>query len=365
MSLARPTVTVVDSPRVEPKLGEAQLLFEEARQRRRRRWFIGLVLFVVVSLAVALLVSLASGSPRHSAPPHVGLPRWTPPQGKTQAAPALFVAGDGKGGIGVYSTANGVLIRTISPQGPGGPDEQVELSRNRQSVFFVQPTGPCSGNILNGPVSGSSAPAVVISDPQTLALSPSPNPTSRDLAWVGVTCGPTGSTTSSTLYITNLATGLRSDLGAFSGQHSDDAISWNSDGTRLAVESGTTVAMFDTNRSSPRNVGLLDVTSGCTLTSPTFLSQRSQLAVIQTCYGTARTAGTSQVLVFNVVTGKPVAIVASAPQGTTFQGLSVDASGQHILLGVVTDFPLGAHNMQLESGHLVAVGGNAPTDAQW
>ncbi len=198
----------------------------------------GWCFLVVVSLAVALLVSLESGAPRHSAPPHDGLPRWTPPQENPQAAPALFVAGDGKGGIGVYSTANGALIRTISPQGPGGPDQQVVLSRNRQSVFFTQPTGPCSGNILNGPVSGSSAPAVVISDPQTLALSPSPGPTSRELAWVGVTCGPTGSTPSSTLYITNLATGVRSDLGAFSGQHSDDEISWNSDGTRLAVESG-------------------------------------------------------------------------------------------------------------------------------
>lgn len=358
-------MTVTDSPATEISDLEAHSLFEEARRRRRRRWFIGLVLLVVVSLAVALFVFLDSGAPRPSAPPHDGLPRWTPPQGKTQAAPALFVTGDGKGGIGVYSTANGALIRTISPRGPGGPDQQVELSRNRQSVFFTQPTGPCSGNILNGPVSGSRAPAVVISDPQTLALSPSPSPTSRELAWVGVTCGPTGSTTSSTLYITNLATGVRSDLGAFSGQHSDDAISWNSDGTRLAVESGTTVAMFDTNLPSPRNVGLLDGTSGCTLTSPIFLSHRRQLAVIRTCYGTARTVGTSQVLVFSVVTGKPVAILASAPQGTTFQGLSVDVSGQHVLLGVVTNLPPGAHNMQLESGHLVAVGGSAPTDAQW
>src|ERR1700722_6441682 len=365
MPIARPTVTIVDSSRVEPKLDETQFLFEEARQRRKRRWFIGGVLVVVVSLPVALLVSRASGVPRHHVLPHAGLPIWTPRQGKTQAAPTLFVAGDGNGGIGVYSTANGVLIRTISPQGPGGPDQQVELSRNRQSVYFVQPTGPCSGNILSGPVSGSSAPAVVVSVPRTLALSPSPSPTSRDLAWVGVTCGPTGSTTNSTLYITNLATGLRSDLGAFSGQHSDDAISWNSDGTRLAVESGTSVAIFDTSRSSPRKVGFLDPTSGCTLSSPTFFSPGSDLALIQTCYRTARTAGASQVLVFNIVTGKPVAIVAAAPRGTTFQGLSIDASGQHILLGVVTDFPVGAQIKQLESGRLVAVGGNAPTDAEW
>ena len=78
------------------------------------------------------------------------------------------------------------------------------------------------------------------------------------------------------------------------------------------------MATFDTNQSSPRNVVLLDVTSGCTLRSPTFLSQPNHLAVIRTCYGTTRTPGTSQVLVFNVFTGKPVAIVASALPGTTF-----------------------------------------------
>lgn len=355
----------VDQPLTDSSAAAARALFEEARRLRRRRWFIGLIVFLLVSVAVALFVSFNTGAPGHGATSRGGLPRWTPAQGNPRAVPALFVAGDGKGGIGAYSIANGALIRTISPQGPGGPDQQVEMSRNRQSVFFTQPTGPCSGNILKAPVSGSSAPASVISDPQTLALSPSPSPTSMDLAWVGVTCGPTGSTTSSTLYIANLATGVRSDLGAFSGQNSDDAISWNSNGTRLAVETGTTVATFDTNRSSPRDVLLLDVTSGCNLRSPTFLSQPNQLAAIRTCYATTRTPGTSQVLVFNVLTGKPVAIVASAPPGTTFQGLSVDASGQHVLLGVVTNFPPGAHNKQLERGHLVAVGGSAPTGAQW
>ena len=357
--------TNVGQPLADSSAVAAQALFEEARRLRRRRWFIGLIVFLAVSVAVALFVSFNTGAPGHSAASRGGLARWTPPQGKLKAVPALFVSGDGKGGIGAYSTANGALVRTISPQGSGGPDQQVEMSPDRQSVFFTQPTGPCSGAILKAPVSGSSAPTAVISDPQTLALSPSPSPTSMDLAWVGVTCGPTGSTTSSTLYITNLATGVRSDLGAFSGQNSDDAISWNSNGTRLAVETGTTVATFDSSQSPPRNPALLDVTSGCTLRSPTFLSQPNQLAVIRTCYGTTRTPGTSQVVMVNVFTGKPVAMVASAPPGATFQGLSVDASGQHVLFGVVTNFPPGAHNKQLQRGRLEAIGGNAPTGAQW
>jgi hypothetical protein len=359
-------MTITDSPVTEVSELEAQLLFEEARRRRHRRWLIGTVLVVALALAAALLLSFDSGTPRSRPQPRMGSPRWTPPQGSPHDAPALFVAGDGNGGVGVYSTVTGSLIRSISPQGPGGPDQQIVLSDNRQSVYFVQPTGPCSGNILSGPVSGSSSPAVVVSRPNTLALSPSASPTSKELAWVGVTCGSTGSTNSSTLSITHLATGVTNDLGVFSGQQSDEGISWNSDGTRLAVESGATVAIFDTEQSTPSKVSSLVVTRGCTLASPTFLSPPNKLAAIRTCFDKSGALGTSQALVFNIKNSKPVAIVASAPHGSTFQGLSVDESGQHILLGVATRSPASAENVQVEgAGRLVTVSHRAPTDAQW
>jgi len=45
-------MTVVDAPVDKPKVDEAQLLFQEARQRRRRRW---LVSGIVASIALALL----------------------------------------------------------------------------------------------------------------------------------------------------------------------------------------------------------------------------------------------------------------------------------------------------------------------
>jgi hypothetical protein len=62
-------VRVLDAPRVEPKIDEAQLLFQEARQRRRRRWFVaGAVLVVLVGCAVVPLTmfNLASPAPRSS-----------------------------------------------------------------------------------------------------------------------------------------------------------------------------------------------------------------------------------------------------------------------------------------------------------
>jgi hypothetical protein len=358
-------MTITDSLSAEISELEAQLLFEEARRRRHRRWSIGTTTIFALALAAFLVVTLRPGTPRSNPQPHVGLPRWTPSQGKHLPAPALFVSGDGTGGVGVYSTATGSLIRSLSPQGLGGPDQQIVLSNNRESVFFTQPTGQCSGNILSGPISGSSAPTVVVSDPGSLALSPAPNPNSAELAWVGVTCGSSGSTATSMLHITNLVTGATTDLGPFSGQRDYQEISWNSDGTRLAVENGASVAIFDTGPSSLKQVGLLAVTKGCTVASPIFLPQPNEIVATRTCYDTSGTSEASQVLVFNAATGKPISVVAAAPHGASFQGVSVDRSGQHFLLGVVNKFPPSAQNMQLEHGRLVALSHYVPTDAQW
>jgi hypothetical protein len=172
---------------------DVQALFPEACRRRRRRWSIGLAVLIVAGMAIALLLDSDAGVPSSHARAPVGLPKWTPPPGPARPAPALYVSGDGSGGVGVYSTATGSLIRVLSPQGAGGPDQQVVLSSDRRSVFFTQPTGACSGNILSGPVSGVSLPPVVISESDTLASAASPSPTSDELAWVGVTCNSSGS----------------------------------------------------------------------------------------------------------------------------------------------------------------------------
>jgi len=64
-------VTVVDSPHVETKVGEPQLLFAEARQRRRRRQLVaGIVLVGLLLVAIGITAGvMASGggrSPSHA-----------------------------------------------------------------------------------------------------------------------------------------------------------------------------------------------------------------------------------------------------------------------------------------------------------
>ncbi len=356
-------MTVIHKAPSQPAHDAPQDLFPEARRRRRRRWGIGIGL-LAVAVTVLVLFGSASSTPSHRSVRHVGLARWVPVSGSTKNVPTVFAAGDGSGGIGVYSTATGELIRTLSPPGPGGADQQIVLSADRHSAYFAQPAGPCSGSILSAPVSGTRAPVVVVSHPGMLALAPSPNPASSELAWVGVTCSPSGSE-SSTLYVSNLVTHTTVDLGGYSGQGSDNEITWSPDGALLAVQSGLTVQVVDATRPPYRTELSLEQSADCRLTSPAFFPHTHQLAAIRTCYSSTGNLRTSTALVFNINTGRPVALIATAPSGSLFQGLSIDSTGQHVLLGIVNRSPAGAVDAQVEKGRLVTVSHKAPTDAQW
>jgi hypothetical protein len=72
-------MTIVDSPRQTPEVDMAQLLFEEARQRRRRRWLISgiTILFILVALGITLIV-MAGREGRGSVQPVAPAPRGQP-----------------------------------------------------------------------------------------------------------------------------------------------------------------------------------------------------------------------------------------------------------------------------------------------
>jgi hypothetical protein len=271
------------------------------------------------------------------------------------------VAGDDNGGIGVYSTATGDLIRTLSPQGAGGPDQQAVLSVTDATVYFAKPNGACGGTIQSGPVSGATVPVTTISVPETLALDPSPSPASSDLAWVGVRCLPNATT--STLYVTDQSTGKVSDLGPYTGRNSDDEIAWSQDGSLLAAETGSTIKVFGVDQSINSGRALI-APAGCTLSDPDFVSPRRQLAAIRTCGNAVGTGASSGVLVFSSMTGAAVARMVEAPAGITIQSISVDPSSGHVLVGL-SRANGAAETAQLVHGQLIEVSQTAPTDAQW
>lgn len=358
-------MTLTEAPPTRARARDAEALFKEARRRRRRRWAIGTAAVLAAASIVTFLLRPSSRAPRAQRPLHGGLERWTPPKGGSHPAPAFYVAGDGQGGVGLYSTSTGVLTRSLSSQTSGGPDSDVMLSADRRWIFFSQATGTCTANILRVPISGTGSPDVVVSVPQTLAISPTSSPTSNELAWLGVACGAAGSYGSPTLYVTDMSTGVRDDLGTVSGQSGDDAIAWNHAGTQLAVEDGNTIELFDATSGTLTESGDLGVAANCRLSSPSFLAQRFEVGVIRTCFSGKTAGSVTQVLAFNTKTGRPVSVIATAPIGAVFQGLSVDASGTDVLLGFVPRSASSAELVRLDGRRKVVVSRHAITDAEW
>jgi hypothetical protein len=340
------------------------------RRRARRRSAAILAATLVIGAAVPITaLSLAAHTPPRVVVPTGpkvagGLPVWTPPRKPARAAPAVFVDGDNYGGIGVWSMKTGTLIRTLS-QTNVGPDQQPVLSADRRTVYFAQPEGDCASVIRSVPITGASAPVTVISVPRMLALEPSPSPDGRELAWVGVTCH--GKRLTARLYITNLASGARTSLGLFSGELSDDGIAWSPDGRQLAVEDAKTIAVLDLDRAAPFNHALhLPLGPGCAASDPAFLPGSGLLAINETCLSVESTVSSSRALAVSSATGRPVALIAAAPKGASFVALSVDRSGQHILLGVVSsaDQGTGSYAAEVIHGKLVTIG-IAPSAEEW
>jgi hypothetical protein len=168
----------------------------------------------------------------------------------------------------------------------------------------------------------------------------------------------------SDLYVTNVNTETTITLGTMASSN-DDGIAWSRDGKLLAVETGETIEVVPARRASLNQAKAMQVASSCRLTSPVFLSRPNELAAIRTCSGKVGETDASAAVVFNTETGKPVSLIASAPRGSTFQGLSVDESGGHILLGVVSSDGTSATNTQVEMGRLVTVSNHSPTGAEW
>ena len=337
-------------------------MFKEARRQRRRRWALGATLIVVASLVLGVLLFTWSATPRSETHPHANFSRLPATDG-AHRLPGNYVAGDGTGGVGVYSTATGSLIRTLSTPSPGGPDGQVVLSADRQSVFFAQPSGTCGGNILRVPTSGAGTPKTVVSVPGTLAVSPSPSPTSSELAWIGVACEPNGAAGGSSLYLTDLTSGSTSDLGAISATSSDDEIGWSPDGTHIGVENSGTVTIFVRQAQSFDKSLSLRRPNNCTLTSPAFRARRYEVAVISSCYGDAASHA-DRVIVFDASTGKQIGTLATRRSAQSSKDSRSTLRGGTPFWELFATIP-GAELARIDGTRLVTVSRTSVTDADW
>jgi hypothetical protein len=152
--------------------------------------------------------------------------------------------------------------------------------------------------------------------------------------------------------------------GAISAVNSDDEIAWTPDGSRLAVENAGTVTIFVQRAQSFAKSVSLRAANSCRLTSPAFLARRYEVAAISSCYGDAASHA-DRIIAFDASIGKQVGVLATAPAGARFQGLSIDGSGRYALLGIVRSDPTGAELARIDGLKLVTVSRNSVTDAEW
>jgi hypothetical protein len=311
----------------------------------------------VVAGSLTLGTQSTSRHPSPRSPP--GLTQWVAPPSSSRPPPNVFVTGDNHGGIGLYSTHTGRLIRTLSPQHSGGPDQQGVIASNA-TAFFVQPTEQCGASIQSVPLSGSVSSSPVLSVPGYVALDPAPSPATSLLAWVGAICGP--SITQWHLYLTDLLTGARTDLGPYTGREDDNGLSWSGNGQLLAVEAAPTIKVVQVG--APRSPGVsLRVGGRCVLTDPAFLPSPSQVAAVRTCYSSNGIQTTSDLLAFDASSGQPLARIVAAPSGETIESVSVDRLG-HVLVGAVEP-SFRAFTAIVRHGHFVTINGSSPTGAEW
>lgn len=158
-------MTVIDAPVAEPQVDPAQLLFEEARQRRKRRRLIsGIALLagvLLVGLIMVLTLGRGHGTPATSSspiPPSSAASRsaaafsMRPALCVTQQAPAGDVAKHGSSALPPCSAVSGLTASNIGVERTGGGGYSATLMPPRDPQFVTFPSTPSANDVAGATV---------------------------------------------------------------------------------------------------------------------------------------------------------------------------------------------------------------------
>ena len=153
VTVAPPQQHLIDAP--QPDL---EVLFKEAKLRRRRRRLGWLILAICVAVATTLLVTRDTGTHAPTQRTHQGSPRTSFPAG----TPAEIVAWTSNHHVVVISTRTGAILRTLASDvavfEPGLPDLSVspqgEVFFNSAPIAGVSPPDAQGDQIFSVPITG-------------------------------------------------------------------------------------------------------------------------------------------------------------------------------------------------------------------
>jgi hypothetical protein len=319
-----------------------------SRGLRHYRWAVTAlaIVSVGVALATARLLPLGDAAAPTAADPTAGptasSARPGQPARQAQAQPAaeprVFLGGIGGGRTAVISVATGTVLRYLSP--PPGSQALGVLSPDRHIWFEPEEYGSC----------GSTWRAIVVSSGrispalggeggiETFALSPD----GRQLALVKGEWDQAQSLCFQRLMVRDLTTGARRSWPLRPDARLNQ-LTWSRDGTRLAYDlyggsrgrnrHSLYVVRVATMRAVDDGLALRPPDAGCIVNLPRFRAGSGRLVVAESCDdadGDHRLG--RAVLEYDPASGAPGGTLARLPGDAMITDLSVDASGQHVLV---------------------------------
>jgi hypothetical protein len=262
-------MTLLDAPPATPTPADPELLFREARQRRRRRWSIAGILGVVVIVILASLSIVLFGRAAGRGASTRGLGRVPTPVATVHPYPKQMVIVDAASqDLQVISSTTGDVLRNLSIDA-GSFDGTIRASVTPSGTVYFDHAGRAGGEpseqIWSVPISGGRS--TFVSDGHTPVVSPNGTLLAY-LTWTALTNAP------ASIVVMNIATGASTTWSYSTNVPEISGLSWAPDSQSLVFATSTPTRTSWTNGawsvpiSSPNRS--LDVTQPIQLLPNTF-----------------------------------------------------------------------------------------------
>jgi hypothetical protein len=227
-------MTLLDAPPATPTAADPELLFREARQRRRRRWLItgtfGVVVMVILASTAIVLFGKSAGRSASTG----GLRPVPTPVGRVHPYPKQMVIVNAQTqDLQVISSTTGDVLRNLSSDA-GSFDGTIQASVSPSGVVYFDHAGRAgtepSEQIWSVPLSGGRS--TFVADGHTPVVSPN-GALLAYLTWTALTNAP------ASIVVMNIATGASTTWSYSTYGPEISGLSWAPDSRSLVFATST------------------------------------------------------------------------------------------------------------------------------
>ena len=227
-------MTLLDAPSATPMAADPELLFREARQRRRRRWLVAGIFGVVVMMILASMSILLFGRAAGRSASTRGLSRVPTPVGTVHRYPKQMVIVNAQAqDLQVISSTTGHVLRNLSSDA-GSFNGTIQASVSPSGTVYFDHAGQAgsepSEQIWSVPLSGGRS--TFVADGRTPVVSPN-GTLLAFLTWTALTNAP------ASIVVMNIATGASTTWSYSTNGPEISGLSWAPDSQSLVFATST------------------------------------------------------------------------------------------------------------------------------